>query len=61
MLQGWAPIIETIELIPTSKGRFEVILDGELIFSKVALGRHATPGEVAALVRERLGPEIERD
>jgi selenoprotein W-related protein len=47
--------------VPSSKGRFEVILDGDLIFSKAALGRHAQPGEVAALVRDRLGPEIPRD
>ncbi len=32
-------------------------LDGELIFSKAALKRHAEPGEVARLVRERVGPE----
>jgi hypothetical protein len=37
-----------------------VILDGELIFSKAGLGRHANPGEVAGLVRDKLGPEIER-
>jgi hypothetical protein len=36
-----------------------VILDDELIYSKAALKRHANPGEVAALVRDRLGPEIE--
>jgi selenoprotein W-related protein len=60
-LTGWAPIIETIELIPASKGRFEVTLDGELIFSKAALGRHAEPGEVAAIVRDRVGPEVPRD
>ena len=60
MLTGWAPIIETIELIPSSKGRFEVIVDGELVFSKAALGRHAQAGEVVGLVRERIGPEIER-
>ena len=59
-MQGWAPIIETIELIPASNGRFEVTLDGELIFSKKALGRHATPGEIADLVRARVGPEIAR-
>ena len=47
-------------MLPSSKGRFEVILDGDLIFSKASLGRHAEPGEVAAIVRERLGPEIER-
>ncbi len=34
-------------------------LDGELIYSKKSMQkRHAEPGEVAALVRERLGPEL---
>ena len=61
LLNGWAPIIERIDLIPSSKGRFEVTLDGDLIFSKAALGRHAEPGEIANIVRERLGPEIPRD
>jgi selenoprotein W-related protein len=61
LLSGWAPIIEMVELVPSSQGRFEVTIDGELIFSKAALGRHAKPGEVAALVREKIGPEIPRD
>ena len=61
LLSGWAPIITDIELVPSSGGRFEVTLDGELIFSKAALKRHADPGEVAGLVRDRIGPEIERD
>jgi selenoprotein W-related protein len=60
LLQGWAPIIETIELIPASNGRFEVTLDGELIFSKKALGRHAQPGEIVDLVRARVGSELAR-
>ena len=46
--------------MPAEKGRFEVTIDGELVFSKVALGRHAEPGEVAAIAREKMGPEIER-
>jgi selenoprotein W-related protein len=61
LLNGWAPIIRTIELVPSSKGRFEVTLDGELIFSKAALGRHAEPREIADLVRARMGAEIPRD
>ncbi len=61
LLTGWAPIIEKIDLVPSSKGRFEVTLDGELIFSKAELGRHAESGEVVELVRTRIGPEIERD
>lgn len=46
--------------MPSSKGRFEVTIDGDLIFSKAALGRHANPGEIAAIVRDRIGPEIPR-
>lgn len=60
VLSGWAPVLDRVDLIPSSKGRFEVVLDDELIFSKAELGRHAEEGEVAGLVRERLGPEIER-
>jgi len=44
--------------LPSSKGRFEVTLDGQLIFSKASLRRHAEPGEVAAIVRERIGPPV---
>jgi selenoprotein W-related protein len=60
LLTRWAPIIETIEMIPSSKGRFEVIVDGELIFSKAALGRHAEPGEIVAIAERTMGPPIER-
>ena len=60
LLNGWAPILAAVELVPSSKGRFEVTLDGELIFSKAALGRHANPGEIAQLIRSRVGPEIPR-
>jgi selenoprotein W-related protein len=57
-LSGWAPIIASIDLLPSSKGRFEVTVDDELVFSKAGLGRHAQPGEIVALVRERFGPEV---
>lgn len=49
-----------IELLPSSKGRFEVTVDGELVFSKTALGRHAKPGEVVGLLRDRMGAEAVR-
>jgi hypothetical protein len=35
-------------------------LDDEVIFSKAGLGRHAQPGEVAALVQDRIGPPVLR-
>jgi len=50
-----------IQLLPSSGGRFDVILDGDLIFSKKELRRHAEPGEVARLVEERIGPPLPRD
>jgi selenoprotein W-related protein len=61
LLSGWAPIIKDVDLVASSNGRFEVTLDGELIFSKAELGRHAEPGEIAGLVRDLIGPEIERE
>jgi hypothetical protein len=30
------------------------VLDGDLIFSKQELGRHAEPGEVLEIIRDRL-------
>jgi selenoprotein W-related protein len=35
-------------------GVFEVTLDGELVYSKKASGRHPEPGEVVALLAPRL-------
>lgn len=42
----------TLELVKSSGGVFEVSRNGELLFSKRALGRHAAPGEIAALIRK---------
>ena len=39
----------------SSGGAFEVTLDGETVFSKLALGRHARDGEVVGLIEEALG------
>lgn len=50
--------MRAVELQSGSKGRFEVTLDGELIFSKAALGRHAKPGEVKQEVARRLGKPL---
>ena len=44
-------------MLPSGGGRFEVIVDGELIFSKKGLGRHAESGEVVDLIAEHTGLE----
>ena len=47
---------ETTELllVPSDGGKFEVTVDGDLLYSKKRNGRHAEPGEVVALVRQHV-------
>ena len=59
LLSRWAPVMRAIELSSGSSGRFEVTLDGELLFSKKATGRFPKPGEVAGLFEEKLGPALD--
>ncbi len=40
----------TVDLVRSGGGVFEVELDGELIYSKRATGRHCTETEVLALI-----------
>jgi selenoprotein W-related protein len=42
--------IASIELIPSDGGRYEVSLDGKLVYSKLQTRRHAEPGEVLGLL-----------
>jgi selenoprotein W-related protein len=42
-----------VTLIPSGKGRFEVVADGAPVFEKSRLGRHAEPGEVARALEAR--------
>ena len=39
-----------VELVPSSGGVFEVVADGDLVFSKKRTGRHATHDEVLAAI-----------
>ena len=59
LLGRWAPIMRAVELQSGSGGRFEISLDGEILFSKVAEGRFPRPGEVVELFKEKLGPALE--
>lgn len=54
ILKDFEAQIEALELSPSSGGRFEVAVDGELIYSKLATGRHAEPGEIRKLLQTRL-------
>jgi predicted Rdx family selenoprotein len=56
ILGYWAPLMEEVGLRAGQKGRFEVSLDGKLIFSKAQLGRKPKPGEIRALMEPIVGP-----
>lgn len=45
--------IENITLIPSKGGVFEVVVDGDLIYSKKETGQHAEYEQVAGPIRER--------
>jgi selenoprotein W-related protein len=55
LLKAFEANIESLSLIPSSGGVFEVEVDGKLIFSKKELGRHAATGEVVEAVRGLIG------
>ena len=54
LLEGWPSAIESLTLVPSDGGIFDVEVDGELIFSKAAAGRHAEPGEVEDVFVSRM-------
>jgi selenoprotein W-related protein len=55
LLKHYERMIEEIKLTPSDGGRFEVTVNGQLLYSKLATHRHAEPGEVLGLVRKMAG------
>ena len=50
LLKEFEHVIESVTLIPSDGGRFEVSVNGTLIYSKLQTKRHAEAGEVIGLV-----------
>lgn len=46
--------IASLKLIPSGGGRFEVVVNGKLVYSKLSTGRHTTPEEVIALIQKEV-------
>lgn len=46
LLAAYPYQITEIRLLPSKGGRFEVIIDDHLLYSKAATGRHAQEGEI---------------
>ena len=48
--------LAAVTLVPSRGGVHDIEIDGELVFSKKAVGRQPTPEEIVELVRARLAP-----
>jgi selenoprotein W-related protein len=46
--------ITDLKIVPSRGGVYEVIVDGDLVYSKKATGRHAEPEEILKAIRERI-------
>lgn len=46
--------IREISLIPSDSGKFEVEVNGDLVYSKLQTGRHLEEGELVGLLQEYL-------
>ncbi len=52
LLKQFEHLIESLALVPSDGGRFEVSVNGKLIYSKLQTKRHAEPGEVVGLINK---------
>jgi selenoprotein W-related protein len=52
LLKEYEHVIESVELIPSDEGRFEVSVNGQLIYSKLQMKRHAEAGEIINLIHK---------
>ena len=50
VLKDYEHVIEGITLVPSDGGKFEVSVNGELVYSKVQTKRHAEAGEILGLI-----------
>lgn len=58
LLSTYQHVIGSLTLVTGSKGVFDVVVDGDLLYSKHATGRHAEPGEVLELFRDRYARDV---
>ncbi len=58
LLSTYQHVIDTLTLDTGAKGVFDVEVDGELLYSKHAIGRHAEPGEVLELFRDKYAADV---
>ena len=54
LIKEFEPQVESWALIPGGGGAFEVKVDGELVYSKLATGRHTSSDELRPLIKAKL-------
>jgi selenoprotein W-related protein len=55
LLKHYEHVIEEIKIVPSDGGRFEVTVNGQLLYSKLQSHRHAEAGEIIGLVSKLVG------
>ncbi len=58
LLHDYQHVIDELSLVTGSKGVFDVIVDGEVLYSKKKTGRHAEAGEVLQLFRDQYAMDV---
>ena len=59
LLHDYQHVIADLSLITGSKGVFDVVVDGKVLYSKHATRRHANPGEVLELFRKEYAQNVD--
>ena len=54
LLKEFESRVTSWELIPSGGGRFEVKVNGELVYSKLQTGRHTDSAELRKLIQAKL-------
>ena len=54
ILETFGPKISRVILLPSSGGRYEVTINGELVYSKKATGKHAPLELIVEEISKRL-------
>ena len=60
LLTNYQHVIGETTVIGGAKGIFDVIVDGDMLYSKFDTGRHAEPGEVLELFTQKHGEGVAR-
>ena len=50
LLKNFEHVVEAVTLIPSDGGKFEVSVNGKLVYSKLKTKRHAEAGEIVNII-----------